>query len=167
MNYDEAFEELITHEGGFTRNPADRGNWTGGRIGKGKLKGTKYGISAMAFPYLDIENLTLEDAKRIYKNKYWNEVHCDELPKYIRFDMFDLAVNSGVRTAIKLLQRSVNEKVDGWYGPKTRAGVKATEPLLLLSRLNGYRLLMISKLQSFQNFGRGWTIRVGKNLIRY
>jgi hypothetical protein len=46
MGFDRAFEETIGLEGGFSRNPDDNGNWTGGRRGLGELKGTKYGISA-------------------------------------------------------------------------------------------------------------------------
>jgi hypothetical protein len=40
--------------------------WTTGIIGKGICKGTKYFISAMTYPDLDIKNL-LDQAKAIYK----------------------------------------------------------------------------------------------------
>ena len=59
------FDKLIGAEGGFQNDPKDRGNWTSGIIGKGECKGTKYGVSAMAYPDLDIENLTIEQAKKI------------------------------------------------------------------------------------------------------
>jgi hypothetical protein len=32
----------------------DPGNWTGGAIGKGELRGTKWGISAQTYPQIDI-----------------------------------------------------------------------------------------------------------------
>ena len=67
LTFDQAFERLIGHEGNFTNDKDDRGNWTTGIIGKGQLKGTKYGISAMTYPQLDIKNLTLDQAKQIYK----------------------------------------------------------------------------------------------------
>ena len=54
MNFDAAFARLLGNEGGFDDDARDRGNWTGGRIGVGELKGTKYGVSAAAFPDLDI-----------------------------------------------------------------------------------------------------------------
>ena len=50
-------KELMVSEGGFTNDPNDRGNWTSGKIGVGELKGTKYGISAMAYPLEDIKNI--------------------------------------------------------------------------------------------------------------
>jgi len=43
MNFDLAFDRVIGHEGGYTDDPRDRGNWTGGATGRGELKGTKYG----------------------------------------------------------------------------------------------------------------------------
>ena len=33
MNFDKAFKLLIGHEGGFTDNRSDPGNWTGGKVG--------------------------------------------------------------------------------------------------------------------------------------
>ena len=31
---------VFRHEGGFTKNEKDKGNWTGGRVGSGVLKGS-------------------------------------------------------------------------------------------------------------------------------
>jgi lysozyme family protein len=53
---------IFAGEGGYTKNAKDPGNWTGGKVGKGILKGTKYGIAAASFPNLDIANLTKEQA---------------------------------------------------------------------------------------------------------
>ena len=47
-------------EGGYQCDPDDKGNWTGGNVGVGLLKGTKYGISAASFSNVDIKNLTKE-----------------------------------------------------------------------------------------------------------
>ena len=66
MTFDLAFTRLIGNEGVLSMDPKDSGNWTGGKIGLGKLKGSKYGISAASYPMVDIANLTLEGAKAIY-----------------------------------------------------------------------------------------------------
>src|SRR5690554_991684 len=76
-DFDLAFERLIGHEGKFTDNRADRGNWTTGRVGVGELKGTKFGISAMTYPHLDIKSLTLEQAKDIYLRDFWLRAGAD------------------------------------------------------------------------------------------
>lgn len=44
--FNKFLERVIEHEGGYTDNPKDPGNWTGGEVGKGELKGSKYGLSA-------------------------------------------------------------------------------------------------------------------------
>jgi lysozyme family protein len=65
--FNACFDILIGHEGVYTANPDDKGNWTGGQCGVGKCLGTKYGISARAsFPAFDIKNLTLDAARGIY-----------------------------------------------------------------------------------------------------
>ena len=45
----QAFDLLIGHEGGYTDNPKDPGNWTSGKVNQGQLKGTKYGIATAHF----------------------------------------------------------------------------------------------------------------------
>jgi hypothetical protein len=64
-NFDRVFDIVVGHEGGFTANPADCGNWTGGVIGTGTCRGTRFGISAAAYPDLDIANLSLDAAKAL------------------------------------------------------------------------------------------------------
>jgi lysozyme family protein len=71
MSFESAFTRLIDVEKGFQADPRDRGNWTGGEPGRGLLKGTKFGISAAAYPSEDIEHLTLERAQLLYRRDYW------------------------------------------------------------------------------------------------
>jgi lysozyme family protein len=166
VEFNQAFDALIDHEGGYTNNPRDRGNWTSGKIGKGELKGTKYGISAMAYPHLDIKSLTLDQAKAIYKRDYWDKTQCDKLPGAIRFDMFDVAVNSGPSDAVKFLQRAVGADDDGILGNVTLSLVNRLDPQLLDKRLSGHRLLFIAKVDTFPTFGRGWINRIANNLLK-
>jgi hypothetical protein len=46
-----AISTLHKVEGGLSMDERDPGNWTGGAIGKGELRGTKYGISAQTYPH--------------------------------------------------------------------------------------------------------------------
>ena len=114
-----AFTNLIGVEGGFTDNPKDDGNWTGGKQGSGVLKGTKYGIAASSYPHLDIPNLTLEQAQEVYYKDFWMPCKADKLPFPIANALFDCAVNSGVKTAAKLLQRACGIAEDGVIGEIT------------------------------------------------
>ncbi|MGH8601437.1 MAG: glycoside hydrolase family 108 protein [Gammaproteobacteria bacterium] len=167
-----AFERVIGHEGGFQDDGRDRGNWTGGVIGKGALKGTKYGISAAAYPDLDIRNLSLADAEAIYKRDYWDKVAGDKLPGALAFQLFDYAVNSGVDRAIKALQVVVGVKEDGVLGPVTltavrEAGVEQThdgQVLQLVMRVLSHRLQFMAGARGWARYSKGWALRIAGNL---
>lgn len=164
MNFDKAFELLIGHEGGYTQNPKDAGNWTGGKVGVGVNKGTKYGIAANSYPNLDIKNLTLNQAKAIYKRDYWDKVKGDQLQPELAFHVFDMAVNSGVARGIKLLQKTVGTGEDGIIGPKTLTAASAMNVNQAVQVYNANRLQFYTSLSSFSTFGKGWVNRVANNL---
>jgi lysozyme family protein len=171
MNFDAAFPRIINVEQGLQKDPRDRGNWTGGAVGKGELRGTKYGVSAAAYPNLDIENLTLDQAKAIYEPDYWIRAGCDALPDVLRFDVFDTAVNSGVGLAGMLLQKALGDsykgKIDGDVGPKTRAAIAAwpDSPYRLLVRFDGHRLDFLNDNPGlWADYGRGWAQRMADNM---
>lgn len=124
MDFATAVVLTLGHEGGLSMDPDDRGNWTGGKKGVGILKGTNKGISAAAYPNEDIANMTTSRARFLYKRDYWDAVRADELPSGIRLHMFDFAVNAGVSTAIRTLQRIGGTKVDGVLGGKTIASAQ-------------------------------------------
>lgn len=152
MNFDQAFDILLKHEGGFSDHPADRG---------GK---THYGITeavAREVGYRgDMRELPLDLAKRIYKDRYWDAVRADELPEAVRYAVFDAAVNSGPRQAIRWLQRAVGVRDDGIIGPQTLAAVRAANPERLLRRFLSQRLRFMAGLPSWPAFGRGWAWRI-------
>lgn len=164
MNFDTAFERLIGHEGGYTDNPKDRGNWDSGIIGVGTLKGTKFGIAAHKYPTLDIKNLTLEQAKAIYRRDYWDPMECDQLPFAVAFEVFDVAVNHGVARAVLMLQETAGVEADGDLGPVTLAAVNAMHPDRFQMRFNAARLDFYTQLSTWPAFGRGWARRVAANL---
>lgn len=102
---DEAFAFTVGEEGGFQCDPDDSGNWTGGKVGAGELRGTKYGVSAAAYPMLDIKNLSLEDAKLIFEKDYWKKAGCDKLTAPLDIIVCDNAYHSGVSAALENLRQ--------------------------------------------------------------
>ena len=74
---------------------------------------TKYGISQAAYPELKIEAITLKDAIAIYTGDYWNKCRCDEMPGLMAILTFDLAVTSGARRGITVLQQTEVTLVPG------------------------------------------------------
>lgn len=111
--FEQAVSLTLQHEGGYSSDPFDPGNWTGGRrgVGVGELHGTKYGISAAAYPTLDIAALTVSEAIAIYRRDYWQKPRFDQVGAVdapIAVRLFDLGVNCGPRTAARMLQRALH-----------------------------------------------------------
>lgn len=158
--FDSAFAAVVGEEGGLTTNPLDPGNWTGGKQNAGTCKGTKYGVSAAAYPTLDIANLTLADAKAIYKKYYWDKISGDDLPPPVALIVFDAAINSGWNRAAKWLQAACGVGADGIIGPVTISAAKKVSPVGLVIECNAQRLLFMASLPTWRTFGLGWTRRV-------
>jgi lysozyme family protein len=151
--WDIAIAFVLDQEGGYTTDPNDPGGET------------NFGISKKAYPTLDIKNLTVDQAKDIYKRDYWAPCRCDNLPFAYAVAMFDMAVNQGTGTAIKTLQETFGVVADGVIGPDTMAAVKAANgdprkiKLFLARRLTVYARIMAAN-QSLLVFARNWFFRV-------
>ena len=152
MDFDQAFDILLQHEGGFSDHAADPGGKT--RFGITEAVAREAGYRG------DMRELPLDLAKRIYKDRYWDAVRAEELPEAIRYTVFDAAVNSGPRQAIRWLQRAVGVRDDGVIGPITLSAVRATDPQALLRRMLSARLRLMTDLPTWPTFGRGWARRI-------
>lgn len=162
--FDKSFDRTIGHEGGYQADPKDRGNWTTGVIGKGELKGTKYGISAMTYPNVDIKNLTVDQAKAIYKKDFWDALGMERFQSALQFQLFDAAINHSWRRTVQILQRAVGVADDGVIGPKTIAATNAKELNDLLMLFLAERIEYFTKLSTFQTYAKGWMMRCANNL---
>jgi lysozyme family protein len=160
--FDTAFASVVGLESGYSDNPRDPGNWTGGATGQGELRGTMYGISAAAFPTLDIKNLTLDAAKAIYRAKYWDKVAGDELPGPIAEMAFDCAVNQGVTAAADTLQYALRIVSDGVIGPITVQAAQRYDnaPGSIVIEMGALRAYRYAQSDGFKTFGLGWMRRV-------
>ncbi len=157
MNFQYAFERLLEHEGGFSDHAADPGGKT--RYGVTEAVARRHGYDG------DMRALPLELVRRIYRAGYWDAVRADEMPDAVRFDLFDAAVNSGPKQAIKWLQRAAGVDDDGIIGPKTLLAARMADPHLLSRRFNAHRLRFMTDLKTWGSFGRGWARRIASNLL--
>jgi lysozyme family protein len=135
LKADVFLDQVLHHEGGYTDNEDDHGNWTGGQKGKGTLKGTNFGISAKSYPHLDIINLTQVEAKEIYRRDFLANAEHNYGKNIVAFKMADVQINTGKSTLI--MQRALNNIFtkapimqrplveDGGMGNKTRVAVKS------------------------------------------
>lgn len=152
MNFDQAFDRLIGSEGGYKNDPKDPGGET------------KFGISKREYPSVDIANLTLAQAKEIYRQDYWNKAGADQYDGAIGFQIFDAGVNSGITQAIRFLQRAVGVADDGSVGPITIEAVKRMSVSDVVARFNAERLDFMTRLNQWPDFSRGWARRIAQNL---
>jgi lysozyme family protein len=147
-------------EGGYSSNPKDPGNWTGGKVGAGKLLGTQKGIAAASYPDRDIRNLTDAEIQAIYRQDFWNPVRGDDLPVGVDLSVFDAGVMSGPSRSAKWLQQVVGVKADGAIGPATLAAVKAAAPRSVIKGHCAKRLGFVQSLAIWNTFGKGWSRRI-------
>jgi lysozyme family protein len=164
-NFDRLFDIVVGHEGGFTADPADPGNWTGGAIGTGTCRGTRFGISAAAYPDTDIAGLTLDAAKALYQRDYWQRISGDRLPAALALLVFDAAVNNGIGRAARWLQQVAQVSQDGVIGQRTLAAVDQSVARPggitdLCAEFQAQRLLFMTSLPTWKTFGLGWARRL-------
>lgn len=145
--FSEALELVLSFEGGYSNNPNDPGGET------------NFGISKKSYPHLDIKNLTLDQAKEIYKQDYWFKIKGDNLPSGLSMMMLDTAVNHGVHKAIVLLQKALGVKADGIMGPQTMAAIRGQDAGLSIYNLAMFRLDEY-QAKNWEHFSKGWSKRL-------
>lgn len=136
---------VLPREGGLSENPNDGGGITNygislrflREIDGNRLK--KYGIFE-PITYQTIRDLTIEQAKLIYRGEFWEsasfgQIESQTLCNYI----FDMCVNHGIAQGIKLVQRACwaaaltrnSIKDDGILGEKTLEAINSFDHDLL------------------------------------
>lgn len=165
---DDLLAGLLRREGGFVDHPDDRGG------------PTKYGITrATLSSWLrrpasvdEVRNLDEATAREIYVSRYLSGPRIDTLPGPIVPLVFDCAVNHGPRTAVRFVQKVVNEAgfgpcdVDGVLGPDTRARAERAQEAMggfLVNAIVEERLAfyeaIVARDPSQGVFLKGWRAR--------
>lgn len=157
MTFEEAFSLLMGYEGGYSFHPNDPGGET--IWGITKRVAEQHGYTGL------MKDFPISEAKKIYKESYWDKVRADELPDEIRYAVFDAAVNSGVERAIKWLQKALVVSPDGILGPITLQAAQTMPRSRLLVRYNGIRLKYLTDLPTWSVFGKGWARRIAGILM--
>lgn len=150
--FDTAVAKVLAHEGGYVNNDNDPGGET------------KYGISRRTYPGVDIENLTEDDAARIYKADFWDRIRGDEIRwQDVADNLLDYAVNVGVRKAVVTIQRLAGAEADGVVGPHTLGAINRCDGpnlnlRLVLERVEFYTMLA-GRRSEMRPFLLGWIRR--------
>jgi len=170
-SFEYAFIKTLGAEGGYSDDPFDKGGETNLGITKAVFEDAlnRMVISGVS----DVKDLTVAQAKAIYKVDYWHKIRLGEVKsREIAAEIFDIGVNAGTKRAILITQKALNylgENLaeDGAMGPITLAAVnKWTEKdkRALLICLNGCQFIwyieIIKNNPSQKKFFRGWTKRI-------
>jgi lysozyme family protein len=139
QNFEDSLARVLKDEGGYTNDPQDPGG------------PTNYGITIKDYQlYInpkgtanDVRRMNINDAKKIYKTKYWDALSCDNLASGVDYTCFDYGVNSGIGRPQKCLKRF-----------SSLSGVK------LINAINDERTSFLQSLHTFPRFGKGWMRRV-------
>jgi hypothetical protein len=114
-------------DGGYTNDPVDPGGET------------KWGISKRYDPNLDIKNLTLDEAMKIYWKDYWLKAKCDEKDLALAVATFDSAVNCGV-------SRATEWAADGSFDS-------------VINKRRNYYTSLVTRKPALNKYFKGWIRR--------
>jgi lysozyme family protein len=154
VNYNQAVQKTLAHEGGYVNNPNDKGG------------PTKYGVTQADMPGVNIADITAEQAAAYYSEHYWKPLYSQINDQLLGEKLFDMGVLFGVGTAVKLLQitlaNSISIVSDGNFGPQTLADVNQHSNLL-----PAYRATLLNHCMNVVNanpndavFLQGWINRI-------
>lgn len=152
MNFSDAINRVLGNEGGYVNDPSDPGGET------------NWGISKRTYPNVDIKNLTRDQAIAIYQRDFWVVIGGENISPAVAYQALDFAVNSGVSTAVRALQRSVGVADDGHFGLQSLAALKgqAVDKTILLFLAE--RLLFMTGLKNWSDAGKGWARRIANDM---
>ena len=145
-------------ETGYTNHPSDPGGPTNFGITIADYRQyVKPGGTAA-----DVRAMHVDQAKAIYRDRYWNAMRCDELPVGLDYAVFDFGVNSGNGRAVKFLKRLVGLEPSGRMTDATVAAAAGRDAGDLAARLCDARLAFLKQLKTWPVFGAGWGRRVAE-----
>lgn len=166
--FQQAMNFLFSAEGGYGNDTADRGGETKFGISDNRdgLADGLTDVDGDGKPDTAIKKLTKQQSEQIYYRDYWQAAHCDEIavaaPK-LSIVLMDAAVNHGVGTAKRLLQRAAQVKEDGVIGPKTIGVVALRGDVLagvMLDVRESYYRDIVKNNSAQGRFLRGWLKRL-------
>ena len=159
-NADRCIANTLVYEGGFTLHRSDPGNWTGGKVGAGELKGTNFGIAANTYPDLDIGSLTRAQAIAIYKRDWWPKVAGDRMPKGVDQIAYDGAVNSGPSRGLRWVAAACGIPDERRASVIAAAADANADKVGVVKRACAARMSFLRSVRTFAMFGAGWSRRV-------
>jgi lysozyme family protein len=160
VSFETALAKTLGFEGGVSDHAADRGGLTKAGVTQATYETWRAKTGQVPRPVLEMTDAEL---RAIYLDGYWFPAGCDKLPDHLAEVVFDMAVNSGPKRAVKTLQRSLGVEGDGVIGAITLAAARATGPDAVLAFLKARAALyrdIVKADPSQVAFLAGWISRL-------
>ena len=162
--FNKIFEYILSVEGGYSNDKADKGGKT--KYGIIEVEARKYGYKG------DMKDLSKEIAEDIYKNKYYLSNNLDKIKdKRVALSIADWTINSG-NWGTKKAQQTVNILkgdvlvVDGVLGEKSIQAINSINPEMFLTQYHElqrkFYKAIVDNNPSQSVFLKGWLNRVIK-----
>lgn len=155
-NFDKALTMLLHHEGGYVNSKKD----PAGRTNLGVTQRTYEDWVGRKVDEAEMKALTVDVVTPLYKRNYWHAIRADSLPAGIDYYVFDAAVMSGTRQAVKWLQRALGVFDSGVVDLTTLSKAMNKDSVELIKEMNRQRLSYLQKLPSWSTYGKGWSKRL-------
>lgn len=159
QTYDAALARLLQHEGGYTNHPDDPGG------------PTNFGITIADYrryvkrdaTAADVRAMPVDEAKAIYRRRYWDAQRCDELPAGVDYAVFDYGVNSGIGRSGKVLRRVLELPDDtSAVSDAVIEAARRADARAVIVAVCDERLRFLKSLRTWDVFGKGWARRVSE-----
>ncbi len=120
-NYQEALALTLGFEGGYYAGDEAR-----------DPNPTNFGVTQQTYDTFNanrgrspkpVKDITKGEVENIYSH-YWTGAHCDKLPRLTALCVFDMSINAGPLTAVRMLQQALGTEADARWGPKTEAALE-------------------------------------------
>lgn len=160
-NYKDIIPFIQKWEGGLSNHPLDKGGATNCGVTLNTFR-SHYGDDKTID---DLNRMTARQWEEIFLSGYWNPCHATAIASQkVANALVDWAWHSGVKSAIKQVQRLVGVVVDGFIGRKTLKAINNSNPDKLLADIIDARLKFVNAIvernPKQKIFLKGWINRI-------
>lgn len=160
----DAFEGALAltlgFEGGVANLAGDRGGLTKWGVTQATYSSWR---ERQGLPGRPVTEMTEPEMRALYREEFWHVAGCDRLPVELAGIVFDMAVNSDPRDAVRTLQRALGLEADGIPGPLTVSAAHEAGPyvgLAFLKKRAAHYRDVVKRDPSQVQFLAGWINRL-------
>lgn len=155
-NFINCLNLTLYFEGGYAHNPFD----PGGATYRGITLNTLRAFRSRPVARAELLTLSQKEIENIYKIMFWDVIKADEMAVGVDAVLFDYAVNSGPRLAIKAAQNILKLSPTGKCDEYLLQILHQTSPVQMIAALSQQRRSFMARLKQFSLFKKGWITRV-------